>query len=248
MKTLLILGGTTEARELADKLCRSYYGRARIITSLAGVVQPASPPPGELRVGPFNGSQDLSDYLNAEQVAMLIDATHPFATEISAQASQAATRNEIPKLQVLRPEWKQPANSKWADFPDLQTLAAKLPTFASRALLTVGSRGPKAFEGIEGVHCVIRLIEAPETPFDIPSHELLIERPPFDIAHETELLKRFAIDTVVTKNAGGHATAAKLYAAKDLGLKVACVKRPPAEPGDRASSVAEAEAWVQSRF
>lgn len=248
MKAVLILGGTTEARELASNLAGSLAGRARVITSLAGVLTPSSPPPGELHVGSFGDATGLVDYIRDEGISVLVDATHPYATNITRQATVASVRAEIPKLQLIRKQWPQPAGSKWADFPDIEILAARLAGFSSRALLTIGSRGPKAFEGINGVHFVVRMIEAPKEPLNIPSHEVVLARPPFDIAGEKALMEKYEIDTLVTKNAGGQATAAKIFAAADLGIKIACVERPMAEPGEKVETVAEAQAWVENRL
>ena len=247
MKTVLILGGAMEGRALAANLEKTLGARVRILTSLAGVVEPSRPLAGELRVGTFADSSELGDFIQDEGIALVVDATHPYATKISSLATAACARAEVPRLQLVRAPWRQPSGSKWLNFKDMTTCAEVLPTFAQRVFLTIGSRGPRAFEGIDGVHFVARMIAEPETPFNIPSLEIMLARPPFDLKGERALMRRHDIDTLVMKNSGGEATAAKIEAARDLGVKICCIDRPAPEPGDRAATVADAQAWIEAR-
>ena len=248
MKTVLILGGTMEGRTLAENLERTLGGRIRILTSRAGLVEPSRPLAGEPREGNFADSMELGDFIRGEGVALVVDATHPYAAGISALATAACARAEVPKLQLVRAPWRQPPGSKWLRFKDMAACAEALPTFAQRVFLAIGSRGPRAFEGIDGIHFVARMIVEPEIPFDIPSLEVVLARPPFDAEGEKALMRRYDIDTLVTKNSGGEATAAKIEAAGDIGVKICCIDRPAPEPGDRAVTVADAQAWIEAEI
>ena len=244
MKTVLILGGTMEGRTLAENLERTLGGRIRI-RHPRGPRRAVPPACGRAARGNFADSMELGDFIRGEGVALVVDATHPYAAGISALATAPA---RAPKLQLVRAPWRQPPGSKWLRFKDMAACAEALPTFAQRVFLAIGSRGPRAFEGIDGIHFVARMIVEPEIPFDIPSLEVVLARPPFDAEGEKALMRRYDIDTLVTKNSGGEATAAKIEAAGDIGVKICCIDRPAPEPGDRAVTVADAQAWIEAEI
>ncbi len=233
-ETILILGGTGEARRLADELCRRPH--TRVVTSLAGRTTEPAKLPGEVRVGGFGGSQGLSCYLREEKVALLIDATHPFAATISANAAEACASLGIPCLRLERPPWRPLPGDNWREVPDIAHAAATIPAGA-RALVTVGRQEIAPFLARDDIRIVARMIEAPDAP---PPHhaELLLARPPFTPDDEHRLLRERQIDILVTKNAGGTATVAKLMAARGLGLPVIMVARPHKPPVPTAPDVA----------
>ncbi len=228
--SLLILGGTAEARELAAAL----GGRA--ILSLAGVTKRPLATPH--RLGGFGGAAGLAAYLSAAKISAVIDATHPFATQMSRHAAQATEQTGLPLLRLQRPEW--PISPDWQLAADLPMAAARLPAGA-RVFLSVGSRSLAPFLHRRDIWFLTRCIEPPGHS---PHGEVLLAHPPFTLAAETALLKAHKITHLVSKNAGGGATRAKLDAAKALGIEVIMVNRPQLPGAFEVASVARALNWV----
>ncbi|WP_028800631.1 cobalt-precorrin-6A reductase [Streptomyces sp. 142MFCol3.1] len=240
---VLILGGTTEARRLAETL----KGRAsalRVTTSLAGRVTAPRLPPGEVRVGGFGGAGGLAVWLRAHRVDALVDATHPFARTISAHAAEAAAGTGVPLLAVRRPGWVPGEGDDWHEAGSLADAAALLPALGRRVFLTTGRTGLAAFAHLDAIRFLVRSVDAPEAPH--PRHmEVVLDRGPFTLDGERELLRRHRIDVLVTKDSGGAATAAKLRAAREAGLPVVVVRRPPLPEGVRcAAGPDEAAQWL----
>jgi precorrin-6A/cobalt-precorrin-6A reductase len=244
---LLILGGTAEAAALARAVAARFGDAVVVTNSLAGRTAAPAALPGTVRVGGFGGAEGLEYYLRAEKIDLVIDATHPFAAQISRHARLAAAAAEVPRLLLLRPPWQEDAADRWIKVPDMAAAAHALPLWGRRALVTVGARELGAFAGLAGVHFVVRLIAAPRATLPLAGAELVIGRGPFTLDEERRLLHRHAIEVVVSKASGGDATVAKLAAAREAGLPVIMVERPPPEPGPIAASVAEAVAWIAAR-
>jgi precorrin-6A/cobalt-precorrin-6A reductase len=245
--TVLILGGTSEARALAAGLA----GRPglRVVSSLAGRVSRPARPQGEVRAGGFGGVAGLAAWLSAEGVAAVVDATHPFAETISAHAADACAQADLPLLRLARPGWVPRDGDDWRAAGSLEEAAAMLPGLGTRVFLTTGRQGLAAFAGLEGLWFLIRCVDPPDGP--VPAHrEVLLARGPYERAAERALMRRFDIDVLVTKDSGGELTAGKLGAARDLGLPVVMVRRPapvvPAAPRS-VPDVAAAVAWVLSQ-
>ncbi|MFR0355847.1 cobalt-precorrin-6A reductase [Streptomyces sediminimaris] len=228
---ILILGGTTEARELAAALAAR--PGVRVTTSLAGRVTRPGAPVGDVRVGGFGGAAGLADWLREQHVDALVDATHPFAEKITANAAQAAAASGVPVVVLRRPGWRPGPGDRWHMVPSLTAAAELLPRFGSRAFLTTGRLGLAAFAHLTDLHFVVRSVEPPGPPMP-PHTEVLLARGPFTVADETSLLREHLVDVLVTKDSGGAATAAKLTAARRLGLPVVVVRRPPLPQGVRA--------------
>lgn len=244
---ILLLGGTSEAMELAN-LLSSQSGGLRVVTSLAGRTRNPAPVPGQVRRGGFGGAAAMADYLRDEWIAAVIDATHPFAAQISANAAQACEQTGVPRLLLRRPEWLPVEGDNWIICPDMAAAAAKLPGTGSRAFLTVGVQELAAFSGLADIRFLVRLIEKPEQELPLAEYELVIGRGPFDEAGEQALLKKHGIDVLVTKASGGAATQAKLAAARALGLPVIMVERPPVPPGPAVETPAEALNWLRKEL
>ncbi|MEU2618109.1 cobalt-precorrin-6A reductase [Streptomyces sp. NPDC007157] len=225
---VLILGGTTEARELAAALAA--YPGVRVTTSLAGRVTRPGALAGEVRVGGFGGAEGLADWLREQHVDALVDATHPFAETITANAALAAARTGVAALVLRRPGWRPGPGDRWHPVASLSAAADLLPRFGPRVLLTTGRLGLSAFVHLTDRHFVVRSVEPPEPPMP-PHTEVLLARGPFTVAAETALLRENLIDVLVTKDSGGAATAAKLTAARELALPVVVVRRPPLPAG-----------------
>ncbi|MEV6946740.1 cobalt-precorrin-6A reductase [Streptomyces sp. NPDC051172] len=221
---VLILGGTTEARRLAELL----HGTPglRLTSSLAGRVASPRLPPGEVRVGGFGGVEGLTAWLREHGVAALIDATHPFAGTISFNAAQAAATAHVPLLALRRPGWAPVQGDRWHDAGSLDEAARLLPALGRRVFLTTGRMGLAAFADLADLWFLVRSVHAPGPPHPLQM-EVLLDRGPFTLDGERELLRRHRIDVVVTKDSGGAATAPKLTAAREAGLPVVVVRRPP---------------------
>ncbi|MEV7771305.1 cobalt-precorrin-6A reductase [Kitasatospora sp. NPDC086791] len=229
MRHLLILGGTTEGRALAAAL----DGRPglRVTSSLAGRVARPRLPAGEVRIGGFGGPEGLADWLRAERVDAVVDATHPFAAGISRNAALASAATGVPLLVLRRPGFTRVDGDRWIPVPSLAAAAAALlPRRGERVFLTTGRQGIAAFAHLDGVHFLARSVDPPEPPLP-PSFDVLLARGPFTVEGELALLREHAVDVLVTKDSGGAATAPKLAAARELGLPVIVVERPPVPEG-----------------
>ena len=236
MPTVLILGGTTEARELAGAL-----DGPRVITSLAGRTNNPLLPRGELRIGGFGGVAGLACYLAAERVDVLVDATHPFAAGISANAVPAAERAGIPLLVLRRPGWTERPGDAWHRVASLEAAAALLPSLGRRIFLTTGRQGIGAFAGLDECWFLARSVEPPVPP--MPARlEVVLDRGPFTLDGELGLFRSHRIDVLVSKDSGG--PAAKLDAARALGRPVVLVDRPPPAGGTVVGSVTSALDWL----
>jgi precorrin-6A/cobalt-precorrin-6A reductase len=228
---LLILGGTTEANILAGRLKDD--ARFGVCLSLAGRTVSPRLPPVTTRSGGFGGVAGLTDYLREEAIDVLIDATHPFAVRISANAQIAAERVGIPLIVVTRPAWQPEAGDRWTIVPSLEAAAAALPETRSCVFLTVGRQSLAPFASRPQHHYVIRVIDPPEIPEAMENFEIVVGRGPFPIDDEIAILRAHRVDVLVTKNSGGEAAHAKLAAARTLGLPVVLVDRPVASPAPR---------------
>ncbi len=245
---VLILGGTTEARRLAELLAADPVPGLRVTNSLAGRVAAPRLPPGEVRVGGFGGADGLAAWLREHEVDALIDATHPFAGTISFNAARAAATAHVPLLALRRPGWVPVEGDDWREADSLEEAAQLLPGLGRRVFLTTGRMGLAAFADLTELWFLVRSVDAPEPPHP-PRMEVLLDRGPFTLDGERELLRRHRVDVVVTKDSGGAATAPKLTAAREAGVPVVVVRRPPAPAG--VPVVAEPEqalAWLVARM
>lgn len=239
--TVLILGGTAEARELAAAL---HAAGVPVVSSLAGRVARPRLPVGEVRVGGFGGPAALARWLAEHVIAAVVDATHPFAERISASTATACASAEVPLLRLERPGWTAGPGDNWQWVENLPEAAAALDVLgAARVLLTTGRQGLAAFAHDATRWYLIRCIDPPDVA--LPAHhELLLDRGPYTLDGELALLDAHAIDIVVTKDSGGPLTAAKLGAARARGLPVVVVRRPARLDVPTVRTVAEAAGWV----
>ncbi len=222
---LLILGGTAEAADLAARL--DVDDRFDVTSSLAGVTRRPAPLAGMVRRGGFGGPDGLTAYLRDERFDRVIDATHPFARNISIHAAAACRELGIPLLRLERPAWQRHADDHWIEVTDMAAAAALLPTLGQRVFLTGGRKDLASFAALDGFWFLVRLIEAPAEPLPLDRHQLILARGPFEIDDELRLLRQHKIDAIVAKNSGGAATYAKIAAARTLGLPVVMVRRRP---------------------
>jgi precorrin-6A/cobalt-precorrin-6A reductase len=236
---ILVLGGTAEARELAAELDGAGIA---VTSSLAGRVANPRLPPGQVRVGGFGGPAALAGWLREQGVRAVVDATHPFAERISASAARACPEAGVPVLRLERPGWHERPGDRWHRVPDLAAAAQRIPQLGSRTLLTTGRQGLASFAETDAWF-LVRCVEPPDPPLPV-RHELLLGRGPYTLTGERALIERFEIDVVVTKDSGGRLTEAKLDAARELGLPVIVVDRPPRPSMDAVVTVAEAVSWA----
>ncbi|ANN22180.1 cobalt-precorrin-6A reductase [Amycolatopsis orientalis] len=241
--TLLILGGTGEARELATELVAR---GEHVVSSLAGRVARPKLPDGEVRVGGFGGPEGLARWLTENDVTAMIDATHPFAERIGANAAEAARMTGTPLLRLARPGWTEGPGDSWHWADDLAHAARLLPDLGERVFLTSGRQGLAAFAGLDGLWFLIRCVDPPEVPLP-RRHEVLLDRGPYTVEKERALMVRHGIEVLVTKDSGGAMTAAKLTAARELGVPVVVVRRLEGyrRPGTASvTTVRDALTWL----
>ncbi|MEW9552938.1 cobalt-precorrin-6A reductase [Nonomuraea sp. NPDC050783] len=269
MRRVLILGGTAEARALAAELAAD--PGLRVVSSLAGRVSNPRLPVGEVREGGFGGAEGLAAWLVQERVDLLVDATHPFAERMTAAAAAASAATGVPLLALRRPGWREGPGDSWLRVGSLHAAAELLSTGRwrtggpapghaggpgpgrdggaaggpVRVFLTTGRRSLPVFAPVPGVWLLARSVDPPEPPVPANAH-VLLDRGPYTVEGERALIREHRLDVLVTKDSGGHMTTAKLVAAREAGLPVIMVDRPPLPAGVLAvDGVAAAVAWVQ---
>ena len=240
---ILILGGTGEARGLAAAL----VGRGvDVVTSLAGVTAVPVLPLGKIRRGGFGGVDGLAAYLAEAGIGLVADATHPFAVGISRHAGEAAGRRGIPYVRLERPAWRAGPGDRWQEVADVAAAVAALAPGAT-ALVTIGRKDLAAFASRDDLRVIARAIEPPG--FALPGKwTLVLARPPFAVEAETALMEGHGVSVLVTKNAGGEATRAKLVAARQLGIPVIMVARPSKPAAETAETVEEMVERIAGRI
>ena len=219
-KRILILGGTGLARQAADALVEQGID---VTSSLAGVTHSPHLPKGKVRRGGFGGVEGLSAYLTGEKIDLVVDATHAFAARMSAHAYEACQATHVRLLRLEAPAWQCQAGDDWREVGTVDAAVAALPLRA-KVVVTVGRKEVGAFFARTDLSGMARMIE----PSDVaaPSQwQVLLERPPFSLEAEIDLLRASEAEFLVSKNAGG-ARPSKLDAAAKLGLPVIMVARP----------------------
>lgn len=239
---VLILGGTGDARRLAEHL---HAAGVLITSSFAGVTGSPRLPPGRVRHGGFGGAEALAAWLVAEAVTLVVDATHPFAATMSAHAVAACTAAGVPRLAVVRRPWQPQPGDRWITVADAAEAAARLPGLGRHALLTLGVKDLHAFTCSGAVRLTARLVTPPDPP--PPDIALIVARGPFPVEAERALIQERGIDVIVSKDSGGPRTG-KLDAAQQLGLPVVLLRRPPPPPPPAVDSAETAVAWVLERL
>jgi precorrin-6A/cobalt-precorrin-6A reductase len=234
---VLLLGGTGEARALAAGLVDA---GVEVVSSLAGRLADPLLPVGAVRTGGFGGVPGLTDWLREHTPTAVVDATHPFAAGMTANAAAACAATGTRLLRLQRPGWTPGPGDDWTFVDDLAQAAT---TVRGTAFLTTGRQGVGAFAGLPG-RVLVRCVDPPTDPLPAGA-TLLLARGPFSVADELALMQEHAVDVVVSKDSGGPMTAAKLVAARQLGIPVVLVRRPPLPAGVAVvPTVEEALAWL----
>lgn len=237
---ILILGGTEEARLLADALVERGH---EVTLSYAGRTTEPIPPKSHVRVGGFGGAAGLSDFILGNGIERLVDATHPYSVRIATNAVAAAEATGVGFLRLIRAGWTEPQYAFWHHVASVEEAAARLPAGA-RVLLTVGHRGLDTFLARTDCSFVVRSIEPPERP--LPAHaQSLLQRPPYFVGAEKELMRKQGITHLITKNSGGVQTEAKLEAAQELRVAVVMISRPQLPPAKEVPTVGRAIAALR---
>jgi precorrin-6A/cobalt-precorrin-6A reductase len=243
---VLILGGTTEAFGLAHLLAAD--PRFETTLSLAGRTSKPRTQPVRARIGGFGGSDGLAAWLQQEAVAAVIDATHPYADQISSNAVTACGRLAIPLATIMRPAWQTEPGDTWQTVASAEAAADALGAEPRRVFLGLGRLELGAFASRPHHHYIARMIDPPEgttLPRDI---RLIFDRGPFDEQAETALLMEEKIDVLVCKNSGGAATYAKIIATRRLGIPVVMIARPQKAHGHTLDDAEGAAEWLEQRF
>ncbi|WP_419901258.1 cobalt-precorrin-6A reductase [Kiloniella sp.] len=247
LKRVLILGGTTEANDLANLLAED--NQLEVITSRAGVTKKRKTVAGQERVGGFGGIDGLKHYLRDKQISAVVDATHPFAQAMTAHAFQACTDLNIPHVILSRPTWIETDADRWINVEDIEGALNHLRSCKKpwHAFITTGQKELEAFTNIPHHKYLARMIEQPELS-PLPTNiKILFERGPFSLANEIKLLQEHSIDIIISKNSGGEATAAKLQAARKCHIPVLMISRPELPPANVAESPELARKWLSNQ-
>jgi precorrin-6A/cobalt-precorrin-6A reductase len=241
-RTVLVLGGTGEARAIAAAL--EHEPGMRVISTLAGRIANPRLPAGEVRIGGFGGPDGLAAYIEAEAVGCVVDATHPFAERMSWSAFEACCATGTKLLRLERPAFERDPAIDWREVGSLHEAAALLPAAGRRVFLTTGRQGLAAFAPVTDAYFLIRCVQAPD-PAALPrDRTVVLDRGPFTLEGELALIDEHRLDVLITKDSGGEMTQAKLAAARRRGLPVIVVARPPRPAVQSVRSVQEVLAWL----
>ena len=231
---VLLLGGTSDARRLATLLTDAGHD---VVSSLAGRTREPLLPAGRVRIGGFGGVDGLAGYLRDERIDVLVDATHPFAATMTDHAWRACAASLVPRMIVRRPGWTASPGDEWHRVASPGDAAALIPQLSHRVFLTTGRQTIAAFAGLDDCWFLARSVEPPAGA--LPRHlEVVLDRGPFTVDGERQLMTTHRIGVLVTKDSGG--AGAKLVAARELGIPVVMVDRPPLPPGPVVSTPEEA--------
>lgn len=240
--TILVLAGTSEAKEIAAEFAKRGIDAA---ASLAGATRAPAALDLPTRIGGFGGEDGFRQYIAEAGITAVIDATHPFAAKITDRTARVCADLALPYCQVLRPAWVAKAGDNWTEIDSEDEAAAIIPKGAT-VFLGTGRQTLERFAGLEGCRVICRQIDPPTAPFPFEGGEFLIGRPPFPVARELSLFAALGIEWIVVKNAGGDASATKLTAARELGIPVLMMARPPMPDAPRVATAAQAVAWAET--
>ncbi len=237
----LILGGTSDANALAEAIARA---RIDAIYSYAGRTQSPVAPSLPTRSGGFGGTNGLAAFIAQEQITHVIDATHPFAAEMSRNAVAACAATGTALIALERAPWTRSVGDNWIEVPDIGAAVAALPETPARVFLAIGRQHLAPFSARPQHAYTLRFVDAPDRPLPLPDADVIISRGPFTLAGDLELMRSRGIEWVVARNAGGEGARAKIDAARELRLPVVMIARPNLPERPRAESIEEVLAWL----
>ena len=238
---VLILGGTSEANRLAAEVAAAGFDA---IYSYAGRTQVPVNQPLPTRIGGFGGADGLADLIRQGEFTHVVDATHPFATEISCNALAACAATATPLVALERKPWIAAADDRWIEVDDITAAVAALPQARANIFLAIGRQHVAPFAGKPQHAYTLRFIDAAAGPLPLPDADLIVSRGPFTFAGELALMRSRRIEWVVARNSGGEGARAKIDAACELRIPVVMIKRPQLPERLRTESVAEVMQWL----
>ena len=241
MTRILLLGGTTEAGLMAQAIAKAGLSG---VYSYAGRTEAPMGQPIHMRVGGFGGVEGLRAYLQAEGISQVIDATHPFAAQMSTNAVAACKAEAVPLIALERAPWVAGEGDRWLRVADMADAVDALAGPPRRVFLAIGRQHLAPFSAQPQHDYLLRLVDFPTSPLPLPQATVVVARGPFDVAGDTALLREHGTELVVAKNAGGKGAVAKIAAARALGLTVVMIDRPVIPPRRVAQSVGEVMAWL----
>lgn len=239
---LLLLAGSGEARAIAAQV--ALMEGVEGIASLAGVTRQPSELALPTRVGGFGGRAGFETYLADSGIDAVLDATHPFAARVTTRTAAVCARKGLAHSIMQRREWKPEAGDRWRFFDQEEEVAGFVPE-GMTVFLATGAQGLDRFANLRGRRVYCRRIDRPRKPFPFEGGEYLTGKPPFSVEDEIRLFQRLGIDWLIVKNSGGVASRSKLDAARELGMEVALLRRPPIPDAIVHTTVEEALAWVR---
>lgn len=246
MHRILILGGTTEARQLAGQLASR--PELKVVLSLAGRTAAPVSLPVPMRSGGFGGVEGLANYLRAERIDLLVDATHPFAANISRNAAEAAALVGIGLVALRRPAWEPVEGDRWTLVGGSAGAVDALGDAPRRVFLALGRQEIGDFEKAPQHAYIIRSVDRVEPPLAVPDATYILARGPFREEDEIKLLTGHGVDAIVAKNSGGTATYGKIAAARRLGIEVILLRRPVLPQVQQAANVSELVGLIDHWF
>ena len=250
MTKLLLLGGTTEASHLAAHLAQAWVsddpvaGRQAVFSYAGRTARPAAQPL-PCRIGGFGGVSGLVDYLRREGITHVVDATHPFAAQMSTNAVRACAEAGVGLVAFERPAWQPQTGDHWVHVADMAGAVAALPEAGARVFLAIGKQHVAEFAAKPKNHYLLRLVDAPEAPLSLPDATVIVARGPFEAAGDEALMRQHKVTHIVAKNAGGAGAEAKLSAARTLSLPVVMIDRPKVPARPVLGTVAEVMRWLE---
>jgi precorrin-6A/cobalt-precorrin-6A reductase len=242
MTRVLILGGTTEARLLGERLAKR--ADLDVTLSLAGRTSAPVPHAVPVRIGGFGGAAGLADYLVTERIDVLIDATHPYAAIMSENATAAARQSAMPFMALRRPPWTAIAGDRWTEVGHTAAAMRAIGEASRRVFVALGRNELAPFVEAPQHHYLVRSVDPVDPPLAVPHADYVTARGPFSEAGDRALMTAHRIEMVIAKNSGGSAAYGKIAAARALGIGVIMLRRPPAADGPAVETVEDAVAWL----
>ena len=237
----LLLGGTGDANALAAALSRA---RVDTIYSYAGRTQIPLPHALPTRIGGFGGAAGLADFIRQEKITHVVDATHPFAAEMSRHAVEACAVTNTPLIALERAPWMRTTGDNWVEVADINAAVTALPDSPSRVFLAIGRQHIAPFAAKPQHAYTLRLVDAPEGALPLSNAEVIVSRGPFTLEGDLELMGSRKIEILVARNSGGSGARAKVDAARKLGIPVVIIARPALPERRRVENIGEVMAWL----
>lgn len=238
--SVLVLSGTGEGRQIAQMIAAA---GVRVIASLAGATRAPRPQGVPVRIGGFGSEQGFLDYLEQEQIKAVLDATHPFADKITDRSARLCAQIAMPYCLFVRPAWQPEPGDTWTDLAS-EAQAAQHILPGSVVFLATGRQTLERFHGLDRCTLLCRQIDPPDAPFPFPNGSYVVGKPPFSVDDEVKLFEKHKVDWLIAKNAGSLQNTSKLVAARQLGIKVGMIARPPVPDCTRVATVADAAQWA----